>query len=703
MKSLLQILAALACVFVDAGELETPAVQQAVKLLSNLQAQVSDEGNEAGKVFEDEKKLCSRRSRELRHSHDGVKAELEKSDAELAQASIEIDTMSTKIEEMAMSIASSENDLKEAQKLRDEEASVFSKEEQGLVSTVDALDRALAIIGHEQRKVYKSKSLLQMEDSALPLVEALSAVVEASSVSTADGQRLMALVQSSQKAVATEDAEDADVDAALGVEPSPVAYQSKSGNLLAVLNEVLEKAQGELEKLRREEQEKLHSFQLLKQSLEAKMKLLNRDMASAQELKTEASQKKAAAEGSLVSAKKSMSEAAIALQDLQGSCLKKAAKFEKDMQARSEEVKALQEAKNAIAAKMGGDVSFLQLGRSRGTRSAPDSERSAAAAAAARSVRRLAVKLESPSLVELAGRLDYAASNHHLGSQRFGADDPFRKVRGLIEGMIGHLQSEARAEADHQAFCDKEMSVTGIKSADKQDDVDKLGTKIEQSKARLAHLTEQTATLREELTDLAQTQLEMDQVRSKEKALFDKTDRDAQDGMEGLRLALQVLRGYYARLGDPAGRGKQVVSMLEYAKSDIHRRVTVLTGEEEQAVSEYQRVSKDNAVMSATKQHEVETFSADATALQKLLNELTSDHSSAREELDALQEYMAKLQDQCVAKPEPYEERKQKREKEVQGLREALAGLDGSQLQVAEAPTPHTAFLQLRGSGTRVS
>lgn len=430
MKSLLQILAALACVFVDAGELETPAVQQAVKLLSNLQAQVSDEGNEAGKVFEDEKKLCSRRSSELRHSHDGVKAELEKSDAELAQASIEIDTMSTKIEEMAMSIASSENDLKEAQKLRDEEASVFSKEEQGLVSTVDALDRALAIIGHEQRKVYKSKSLLQMEDSALPLVEALSAVVEASSVSTADGQRLMALVQSSQKAVATEDAEDADVDAALGVEPSPVAYQSKSGNLLAVLNEVLEKAQGELEKLRREEQEKLHSFQLLKQSLEAKMKLLNRDMASAQELKTEASQKKAAAEGSLVSAKKSMSEAAIALQDLQGSCLKKAAKFEKDMQARSEEVKALQEAKNAIAAKMGGDVSFLQLGRSRGTRSAPDSERSAAAAAAARSVRRLAVKLESPSLVELAGRLDYAASNHHLGSQRFGADDPFRKVRG---------------------------------------------------------------------------------------------------------------------------------------------------------------------------------------------------------------------------------------------------------------------------------
>eukprot|EP00435_Cladocopium_sp_Y103_P037294 s1649_g9.t2 len=186
-------------------------------------------------VFDDEKKLCSGRSRELRHSHEGVKTELAKSDAELAQASIEIDTMSTKIEELAVAIASDENDLKEAQKLRDEEASVFVKEEQGLMSTVDALDRALAIVGHEQRKVYKSQALLQMENTATPLVEALSAVVEASAVGAADRQRLQALIQSSQTTVATEDAEDADVDAALGVEPSPVAYSSKSGNLVGLL------------------------------------------------------------------------------------------------------------------------------------------------------------------------------------------------------------------------------------------------------------------------------------------------------------------------------------------------------------------------------------------------------------------------------------------------------------------------------------
>ena len=54
-------------------------------------------------------------------------------------------------EDLAASIASGEGDLQAAEKLREQEAKVFGKAEQGLVSTVDALDRALAMIGHEER------------------------------------------------------------------------------------------------------------------------------------------------------------------------------------------------------------------------------------------------------------------------------------------------------------------------------------------------------------------------------------------------------------------------------------------------------------------------------------------------------------------------------------------------------------------------
>ncbi|CAJ1415467.1 unnamed protein product, partial [Effrenium voratum] len=330
-------------------------------------------------VFGEEKKLCSRRSRELRYSHEDVKAEKEKSEADLAQAKLELEASSNKIEELAMTLASDEADLQEAEKLRAQEAGVFAEAEQGLVSTVDALDRALAIVGHEQRKVYKSEALLQTETSG-SFVDAFSAIVEASSVALADRQRLVALAQGSQKDVSAEDAEDSELNDALGL--TPTAYQSKSSSLVTVLNEVLEKAQTELEKLRREEQEKLHSYQLLRQSQSEKMKYAKRDMAAAQERKGDAAQRIAASEGSLAEAQRSVAETVAALQDLQGTCLKKATKFEEDTQGRAEEVKALQEAKEAIEAKLGGGraASFLQLGR--GSRASEDH-----AAAAARSVR----------------------------------------------------------------------------------------------------------------------------------------------------------------------------------------------------------------------------------------------------------------------------------------------------------------------------
>lgn len=357
---------------------------------------------------------------------------------------------------------------------------------------------------------------------------------------------------------------------------------------------------------------------------------------------------------------------------------------------------ALQEAKDAISSRMRGSLSFLQLQR-QGFKTVPES--SAAATAAARAVRRLAVRADSPSLIELAGRLDYVAKS------RFGSSaDALNRVRGLIEEMIGRLQSEAHAEADHQAFCDKEMSLASVKRDDKQSDVDKLSTKMEEARSELTLLSQQSSRLRQELADLAQSSAELDKVRQEEKVLFEKAHKDTQEGLEGLRMALQVLRTFYAKLGGSTGRSGHAVSMIEFAASEMRKRAMELEARESQAASEHARISTDNGVMQASKQHEVEARTADVSALQKLLNELSSDHAAAKEELDALQDFTAKLQDQCVAKPEPYEERKQRRENDINGLKEALAALDGSsQLQAGSSASVNTVFLQLGGKKLRGS
>jgi len=664
-------------------------VQQVLQVLSSLQQKVAEEGAAAERVFGEEKKFCSKRSRELRHSHDDMQAEQERQDADLSQAQLELESWSSKIEELANAFASDEKDLKEAENLRVKDAKVFIEAEKGLSSTVDALDRAVGILGHEQRRATQGSALLQMEENGTPIVEALSAIVEAYGVKVDDQHQLQALLQQGLRAeTSEEEAEDAALNTAFGVEPA--TSKSRSRRLIGVLNEILEKAQGELEQLRGKEQRDLHNFELREQSLADQMAFKKRDLAAAKGTRSEASQRKAASEKLLAAARSGIVQAAAALEDLQKSCLQKASKFEEETQARTEEVQALQEAKDAISSRIRGSLSFLQL-QHQSFKTVPES--SVAAMAAARAVRRLAVRVDSPSLIELAGRLDYVAKD------RFGSSaDALNRVRGLIEDMIGRLQSEAHAEADHQAFCDKEMSVASVKRDDKQSDVDRLSTKMEEARSELTLLSQQSSRLRQELADLAQSVVELDKVRQEEKVLFEKAHKDTQEGLEGLRVALQVLRTFYAKIGG-TGRSGHAVSTLEFAASEMRKRAMELEARESQAASEYTRITTDNGVMQASKQHEAEARTADVSALQKLLNELSSDHAAAKEELDALQDFTAKLQDQCVAKPEPYEERKQRRENEINGLKEALAALDGSkQMQVGSSTSVNTVFLQLRGS-----
>merc|ERR1719261_91422 len=113
--------------------------------------------------------------------------------------------------------------------------------------------------------------------------------------------------------------------------------------------------------------------------------------------------------------------------------------------------------------------------------------------------------------------------------------------------MIEKLESEAEADATKKAWCDKEMSENAAKKEDKSSELAKLNTKIEQKSAQSAKLKEEVATLRKELAALAKEQAEMDKVRQDENAAYSKNKPEMEKGLEGITLALKVLRDYYAK------------------------------------------------------------------------------------------------------------------------------------------------------------
>merc|ERR1719160_414532 len=102
-----------------------------------------------------------------------------------------------------------------------------------------------------------------------------------------------------------------------------------------------------------------------------------------------------------------------------------------------------------------------------------------------------------------------------------------------------------------------------------------------------------------------------------------------------------------------------------------------MTATEEAAASQYDATTKENEITRATKNQDVKYKNKEAVGLDKEVAELTSDKEGVQTELAAVVEYLGKLDKMCVAKPETYNERKSRREAEIEGLKQALQILEG--------------------------
>merc|ERR1719333_218448 len=96
-----------------------------------------------------------------------------------------------------------------------------------------------------------------------------------------------------------------------------------------------------------------------------------------------------------------------------------------------------------------------------------------------------------------------------------------------------------------------------------------------------------------------------------------------------------------------------------------------MTAEEESAAAEYEAYVKEDDLAKVKKTQDVKYKTKEAAGLDKSVSELSSDLSGVSDELGAVNSGLGKLKEMCVAKAEPYAERKARREAEIAGLKEA--------------------------------
>eukprot|EP00928_Gymnodinium_smaydae_P006445 TRINITY_DN12284_c1_g1_i1.p1 TRINITY_DN12284_c1_g1~~TRINITY_DN12284_c1_g1_i1.p1 ORF type:complete len:685 (-),score=243.30 TRINITY_DN12284_c1_g1_i1:249-2303(-) len=647
---------------------DTSPVSKVLNLLTDLQAKINSEGEAAKKAYDELTEWCEDGAKNMAFEIKTAKSEIEELQATIAEQTSHAASLSAKVEELGGSITADDADLKSATKIRSDEAAEFKATEKELIETISTLERAVGILEREMHR--GGASAMQLKNAG-SLAAGLSALVQASVLSSADASKLTALVQNAQ------DAADSADDAELGA-PAAAVYEGHSNNIIDTLEDLHEKAEAELADARKRESNALHSFRMLEQNLKDQMKFNKKDMDEAKKAMAASGEKKAAAEGDLAVTTKDLAQNEKTLRDTKQDCMTRSQDYEAATKSRKEELEALAAAKSAIAENTGasasltydGAASFLQE-----TRSNLLSHTDLINFEAVRLVRDLARKQHAPELAQLASRMASAMRMHA------NAADPFEKVRGLISDMIARLENDAQGDASHKAYCDKELASSRSKKGELDTTIDKLTTKIDSMTARSAQLKEETAQLQKSLADLAHTRAEATKIRQEEKATFTKNKADMQQGLEGVKLALKILRDYYSQQGaahaaaDGAGSG--IVGLLEVVESDFSKGLAEMMASEENAAESFKQSERENEVLKATREQDVKYKAKEATELDKAVAETSADRSGAKAEVSAVAEYLAKLDEMCVAKPETYEARSARREAEIAGLREALKILEG--------------------------
>jgi len=475
-----------------------------------------------------------------------------------------------------------------------------------------------------------------------------------------------------------------------------------------VLDDMKEKAEGQLSDLRAAETQAKNSYNMLRQSLEDELSATSKELDDEKSAKASNTEEKASAEGDLVVAAKETKGSSAKLSHIRGDCQTVAGDHEANTAARKVELKTIGEAEKILRDTTGGAAeksgySFIQMAASSSSRA---KAKELAKATVMNIVQNLAKEHHSAALAQLASRISATLKYSH------GSADPFGKVRNLISSMIMKLEKEASEEATEKAYCDEEMGKTKSKKGELEDAVSKLSSKIDKATSKSGSRKEEVTELQGQLASLTKEQAEIDGIRREENTVYTASKKDLELGLSGVRKALTVLREFYAapksaallqtdddddhmsslmqqaasqpappqQAEKSAGAGGGIIGLLEVIESDFAKNLATEDATESDAASSYEKQTQANKITKAEKEQDAKFKTKEFKSLDKSISEFEADKATEDAELSAVSEYFGKIKERCVAKPSTFEDRLARRNAEIKGLKDALASLESEAL-----------------------
>lgn len=614
-------------------------VKKVIELLTKLKQKVVDETAQGAKDAEEFADQCiaSITGLEADVKYGGEKADelaaiQENNAAKADQYAVEMATLGPEIGKL-------QSELKTAQTVRADEAKTFHGEESELMQAANMLTQAYAVL----KRSLAGPAFLQESGAAdtrvQKIVDAISVVISAAgSVDKSAASKIRAFLEA---------------DDSLSLkQPQAIvkSYESRSGGILDAIEELQEKAAQNLSALRTKEMESKHAYEMLAQDLKNQVQAKEEALANATQFKEDAAAAAGAAGAQFAQVSDTLEADKTTLADTKADCHRNADEWTARKASAEQEMEVLQKAVDILA----GKFSLLQISK----RGDGFNSRSKASFL----LRKLGHKLDSFGLLQAAQSV---------------SDDPFVKVRAMINDMIMKLETQAREEASKEAKCkmDIEKGTRDVKI--KSEQMAKYQARLEKSNAKFGQLGSEVAALREEVKQTGIDMQAWTKIRANEKADHTATIKDAEESIEALNGAIQVLSDFYGasllQTGQPqSDTGNTIISYLQTAQEDYEKIRQETEAAEKAGVTDYEKDMQAAKVALAKKNALIDAKSQERSGLKVMIAQIDDDLAAASKAYDAATEYLKNKQAECANKAMSYEERKQKREEEIKGLQEAL-------------------------------
>lgn len=701
-----------------ARQAKMAAVDKVVSMLEGLQSQVLADGEAEAATYNKFSCFCKDITADKTEAIETGKDSQSTLTATINELSQKRDELDTDISKILEEIKVAEGEIKEAEHKRAEELKVYETNSADLMSALEGLENAIKVL-----KASKTPSLLEFQ-SVAKTVQRAALLADALSLGGSSSSTVVAFLQQAPE-VNMED------------------YKFHSDEIIGELEKLLKDFTNEKNEVDAEEVKSVAAFKALMQEKTDYVKAKNLELEGSQKEKEHTIGQIGEASAELTTVSATLLDDKQYLKELAQVCKDKALTWDQRSKVRQDELSTITAAIAIVKNYVGGNTSaatirFAQQAVTvRLAEAVAQSPQALEAVEAEAEAAEAAAGMPTSFLQRSAGRpkgiafLEMLASRHQAAAEPAAAksvqkviaelfrtkgeelksslllslasrvaDDPFAKVKKLIQELIERLMTEAANEANQKGWCDKATADAEQKRGLAADAIRELNGNLMELEASIKSLTEDLLVLTGEIEQLEKEVSEAEKLRAEEKAENTATVAEAKAGLEAVQSAITILKRFYATVDDAkvdlslaqgplddmpdagfkvgeAYQGAQaeaggIVGMLEVIESDFQRTITETEKAEVEAEQDHLAFMTETGVSIATK-------SMAKQEKQKYLEEDSEKKIEADDELASQTEILQtsikellELKPVCVDTGMSYEERVGRREQEIEALNKAL-------------------------------